>query len=231
MSLYRSPHDPFAACSIIRVHTFLELAVRDLIVWRELKELTNFVGDPDPVGDGIKLPHPELRGFGGKRNAFLELMERSLLSKQVCDIHTWADVASKRAVRVITGHSVIRNPAIFAVISSEPVLHDERFARVECFRVCLEALLQIVRIHALGPAISHLLFQTAARKLQPAFVEKSAQFVDSGHPDKNWGGVSNYSETLLAFAQSRLTRLQPPIKPSSANEVVAQLVGHRGHEN
>jgi hypothetical protein len=86
-------------------------------------------------------------------------------------------------------------------------------------------------VHALGPPISHLLFQTAAGKLQPAFVKKSAQFVDAGHPDQNWGGVSNYPETLLALAQGRLTRLQLPINLSGANEVGAQLVGHRGHEN
>src|SRR5262249_43432045 len=127
-------------------------------------------------------------------------------------------------------HSVIRNPTIFAVIPSEPVLHDERFAGVECFSVCLETFLKIVAVHALGPAISQLLFQTAARKLQPAFVEKSAQFIDARHPDKNWGGVGNYSETLLAFAQGRFADLQLPRKPSGANQIVAQFVSHRGDE-
>src|SRR4029453_13439393 len=33
-SSYRSPHGPIPACSIVRVHTFLELTVRNLIVGR-----------------------------------------------------------------------------------------------------------------------------------------------------------------------------------------------------
>ena len=86
-------------------------------------------------------------------------------------------------------------------------------------------------MHAVGPPISHLLFHTAACKLQPAFVEKSAQFVHTRHPDKNWGGVGNYSETLLAFAERSLTCLQLPINLSGVNEIVAQLVSHRGHED
>jgi hypothetical protein len=86
--LYRSPHDAIATCSIILVYTFLELNVANLTLCRELKELTDFVGDPHPVGGRIELPHPELRGFVGKGNALLELMQRSFLSKQVCDINT-----------------------------------------------------------------------------------------------------------------------------------------------
>jgi hypothetical protein len=110
-------------------------------------------------------------------------------------------------------------------------LHNKRLAGVECFRVRVEASLQIVRMHPFSPTISHLLFRTSPGKLQPAFVEKSAQFIDARHPDKNWRGIGNYSETLLAFAKGHLARLQLPIKLSGANEVVAQLVSHRGHEN
>ena len=96
--------------------------------------------------------------------------------------------------------------------------------------VYVEAL-QIVWMHTLSPTISHLLLQGAASKLQPRFVEESAEFIDPGHPDKNWSGVSNYSETLLTFAQAGFARLQLPIKLSGTNEVVAQLISHRGDQN
>src|SRR5438067_11991131 len=52
----------------------------------------------------------------------------------------------------MTRHPLVRNPTILAIISSEPVLHDKPFARIECFRVNLETPLQIVGVHALSPS-------------------------------------------------------------------------------
>src|SRR5947209_278496 len=94
----------------------------------------------------------------------------------------------------------IRNPTIFTIVTSQPVLHDERLSRLKSFGVNLETALQIVRMHALSPAVPHFLMQTSAGKLQPRLVKESAKFVDGGHPDKNWCGIGHNSETLLAFA-------------------------------
>ena len=69
------------------MHTLFEFIVGDFTVRRELKELTNFLGDPNPVGGGIKLPYPELCGLRGNCNPLLELIQRSLLFKQVCHIN------------------------------------------------------------------------------------------------------------------------------------------------
>jgi hypothetical protein len=107
LSLYRLLHHLTARGAIIRMHTFLKFTVGDLIVWWELEELTNFVGDPDPVGGGIKLPHAELRRFGGKGNALLDFMQRSLLPKQFCDINTRADVTGKLSLCVVARDSVV----------------------------------------------------------------------------------------------------------------------------
>src|SRR6266480_5806485 len=98
------------------------------------------------------------------------------------------------------GHTLVRNPAIFAIVTSPSVLHDKRFARIKCLRVNLETSLQIVRVHTLSPTISHFLLQAAAGKLQPGLVKESVTLIHAGHPDKNWGGISHDPETLLAFA-------------------------------
>src|SRR5262249_45802250 len=71
---YRSLHRLIARRAILRMQTFLELAVGNLLLCRELKELTNFVGYPDSVGNGIQFPPTEVRSFGGERNALFELM-------------------------------------------------------------------------------------------------------------------------------------------------------------
>jgi hypothetical protein len=62
-------------------------------------------------------------------------------------------------------HALIRNPAILAIVSPKPVFHNKWLPGIECFGVNLEALLQIVRVHAFSPAVSKLLFDAAASKL------------------------------------------------------------------
>src|SRR5215831_20874073 len=95
-------------------------------------------------------------------------------------------------------HALIRNPAIFAVISSEPVLHDKRFARVVCCVVRVEAL-QIVWMHTLSPAMSDLLLQGSASKLQPRFVEESAEFIRPGHPDHHGRSIGHVTKSRFAL--------------------------------
>ena len=80
-------------------------------------------------------------------------------------------------------------------MTSQSVLHGERFARIECFRVSLETPLQIIRVHALRPSISHFLFQTMTRKLQPGLIEESTELVHAGHPDQDRRSIRHDPET------------------------------------
>src|SRR6059058_6689099 len=102
-------------------------------------------------------------------------------------------------------HTLVRNPAIFAIVTSPSILHDKRFARIKCLRVNLETSLQIVRVHTLSPTISHFLLHCATGKLKPALVEESAEFVQARHPDKDGRRVGYHAETLFALAQLSLT--------------------------
>src|SRR5438477_10279004 len=100
-------------------------------------------------------------------------------------------------------HTMVRNPAIFAIVTSQPVLHNKRFAGIECLRVNLETPLQIVRMHAFDPSISDFLLQATAGKLEPRLVKKSAEFIQARHPDKHRRRVGHDPETLLASPQGR----------------------------
>jgi hypothetical protein len=85
-------------------------------------------------------------------------------------------------------------------------LHHKRFARIECLCVNLETPLQVVRVYAFGPAVSHFLLQTTARKLQPRFVEEIAEFVHTRHPDKDRRRIRHDPKTRLAFPPLGLSR-------------------------
>ena len=75
LSPYRLLHYLIARRSIVRMHTLLEFTITDFTMRRELKELTNFVGEPQFFCGRIKFPDSKLRGIGRKRDAFLELMQ------------------------------------------------------------------------------------------------------------------------------------------------------------
>src|SRR4029077_8980638 len=131
----------------------------------KLKQIARAVRHPKFVGGGIHLPHPEMSCFGRENNSFLEFVQSLFLFHYFCDVPAGADVAGEPSLRVMACHALIRNPAILAIISSQPVLHNKWLPRIECLDVDLEALLQIVRVHAFSPAVSELLFDAAASKL------------------------------------------------------------------
>src|SRR5262249_26361029 len=134
-------------------------------------------------------------------HALLRFSQRLLFSHQFSDVHARSNIAGEISVRVISRNAVIGDPAVFAVVTPQPVLHGKRFARVERFRVSLHTLLQVIRMHVLSPAVSDLLLHGAASEIQPWLIEESAKLVDAGHPDKNGRSICNDSETCLGFAQ------------------------------
>ena len=94
-------------------------------------------------------------------------------------------------------------------MTPQPVLHDVRLPGIEGLRVNLEAARQIVRMHAFDPAISHFLLQAAAGKLEPGFVEKSAELVQARHPDQHRRGVGHGTKTSLTLQQRLFCQLAP----------------------
>src|SRR5438045_3606985 len=122
------------------------------------------------------------------------------------------------------GNALIRNPAIFAIIPSQPILHHKRLARIECLRVNLETFLQIVWMYAFSPAISHFLFQATARKLQPRFVKECAEFVHARHPDANRRRIRSRSELIK---NGETDREQTEKKKTCLQQTCAASCSHR----
>src|SRR4051812_889467 len=98
-------------------------------------------------------------------------------------IDTTADVAQELSVGAISRDAVIENPAIHAVVAPTPVLHSEVLTRFEGGKILPDTMLPILGVNAVRPAISQFLFQRATGKIQPWFVNKSAQRVCACNPD------------------------------------------------
>src|SRR5262245_28935186 len=146
-----------------------------------------------------------MRCLRRENDSLLEFPQSLFLLNQFSDVHARTNVARKPSLRVITRHTLIGNPAMLSIVSSQPVLHHEWLSRIERAGVNLQALLQVVSMHAFTPAISKILFHTAAGKIQPWLVKESAELVGAGHPDQNRRGIRHDTKPRLAFVQLRLS--------------------------
>src|SRR5207247_3730635 len=149
----------------------------------EAKKSAIFIRKANFIAPDVPSPHDKASRIRRETHSLLAFPQSLLLVYQFSDVHARTDVASEVFLSVIARHTAIRNPAIFAVVTSQPVLHHEWFPSFKRFDVGFEAALEIVRMHAVGPAISHFLFHRATGKLEPRLVEKSAELVQARHPD------------------------------------------------
>src|SRR4029077_18438611 len=110
------------------------------------------------------------------------------------DVDARPDVAREGAIRVEPRYALVQNPAVLPIMSPEPILHLKRLSSVECFRVGLQAGVNIVRMKASGPTIAELFFQRAAGEVQPGLVDVAAFSVGPGCPDHYRCGVRDQPE-------------------------------------
>src|ERR1035437_4915001 len=109
-----------------------------------------------------------------------------------------ADVAQKIPMAVAPRHAVVLNPAELAIVAAQAVVHAETLAAVEGTGIDLDAALQVLRMHALGPPVSEFPIEGATREIQPRLVEVVAFLVGFGGPDQSLAGVRQ--GTVLQFA-------------------------------
>ena len=64
------------------------------------------------------------------------------------DVYAWADVAKERTIAGKSRHSSIINPAISAIVPSEPVLHSEVFTVIKMTGVKFYAAVKIIAMHS-----------------------------------------------------------------------------------
>src|SRR5207344_33053 len=84
------------------------------------------------------------------------------------------------------------------------VLHGKLSVRVKELAVRFLASADVVAVYALRPAVAKLLFQRPAGEIEPASVEKSAEFIRAGHPDHDRSRVGHGAKTFLALAYGLL---------------------------
>src|ERR1700735_1769451 len=131
-----------------------------------------------------------------------QIVQRFLRRLAVRYVDAGADITHKEAVRLESRHTCVNYPAIFPVITPEPIFHFEVRPCVECPRIDLQTVTQVVWMHARSPAISNFMFHGLTGEIQPGLIEKSAHFICTGHPDEHRSCVSQPPETVFAFLQN-----------------------------
>lgn len=130
-------------------------------------------------------------------------MERDFGEFTLCNVNARADITAEVVVRIKTRDTVVDDPAKFTVIAAQAIFHFKFHTRVESAGVDGEAAIEIVGVHARSPAFAQFLLDRASREIEPATIEKSAEFVGARHPDECWGRVRHEAKALFAFAENR----------------------------
>src|SRR5260370_15511994 len=116
------------------------------------------------------------------------------------------EVAKNHSIWAKPWPSAIENPAILTVPSSQTVLHREGMAFFKGVNVDFKTAVEVFAVNAFCPAVAKFLFQGAASKVEPTFIEKGAEFVRARHPDHHRRCICHSAKTSLTFPQ-RLLRL------------------------
>src|SRR5438034_3063867 len=138
---------------------------RDFSRSRPSQKSASRIGSPHLIVAQVPFPNSQISRIRSQTHAFLAFAQSLLLVYQFSDVHTCTDIAGELSLRVIARDAVVRNPAILAIISPQPILHKKRLACVERLTVNLETFLQIIGVHAFSPAISEFFLQRATCKL------------------------------------------------------------------
>src|SRR5262249_24061934 len=113
----------------------------------------------------MRSPGPEFNRIRGHTHPLFALTQRLVLAYQLGNIDTRTDVTGKPTLGIMAWHAMVRYPAILAIVSPQAILHNEWLPRIECLGVNREALLQVVSVNALSPAVSKLLLDGATDKI------------------------------------------------------------------
>src|SRR5262249_21025005 len=172
-----------------------EIFERDFSRRRPAQNGSPRVRSPDFVCSKVPFPNSKVNCGRCQSHALLTLSQRLIFGDQLGDVYTRSDITGECSLRVITWDAVVRYPAIIAIGSSQPVLHNEKLPHVERVGINVHAFFQVIFMHAFSPAVSKLLFHSASCKLQPRLVKKCAKLVYASHPDENGRSIRHDSKT------------------------------------
>src|SRR5436190_18811239 len=107
--------------------------------WGEAKRSAISLRQANFIAPNVPTPHDKASRIRRQTHPFLAITQGLLLVYKFGDVHTRTNVASEVFLRVVARHTVIRNPTIFAIATSQPVLHRKPLPGIECLDVCFEA--------------------------------------------------------------------------------------------
>src|SRR5262245_29387627 len=116
------------------------------------------------------------------------------------DVDAGPDIPFKGAIGPKSGHARVEDPAIFSIEPLQAVFHPECLPCIEGFTIRVQTALQIVRMDALAPPVTDLVFQWPAGEIEPMLVGVGAEFVGAGHPDHHWSCFGQQPEASFALA-------------------------------
>lgn len=115
------------------------------------------------------------------------LIQGPLCFDAVCNINATTDIAEELVAFAEEGGAPVEYPAVFPIVTLQPVFHFKWFAVLKRFTVRGKAVLEIFRMDTLSPLISVLLVHTASSKLEPSVVEVVTLRGCVGPPDLDRG--------------------------------------------
>ena len=153
----------------------------------------------DLAGGNVPIPKAEFRTFQDKAQLLRALLQGQLGQLVFGNVMAIADIADEMTSAVVTGATLIENPAELAIGLAQAVFHRERLATLEVAGVDLHAPIKVIGVHAFGPAVPQFLFQATAGEAQPGLIEVVAELVRAGCPDQGGTAVGQGAIVLLAF--------------------------------
>src|SRR5689334_10614941 len=117
------------------------------------------------------------------------------------NVDTGTNVSQKSPIACIARNTDVVDPAVFAVMVAQPILHAKLCFVIEMADIDLDAALVVFRMDALGPPIAEFLRHRASGKFKPRPVEPTAKFVLAGYPDHDRCCIHYFIETPVQTAK------------------------------
>src|SRR4029450_37416 len=132
---------------------------------------------------------------------FSLLLQRLFRPLGLRDVNGSTDVADERAIGRKARHSMIQDPTIFTVISSQTVLHRKLLSRVKGVNVDFQTAVEVSWVDALCPPVAKFLLQRTTGEVEPTFFEKGTELVPPRHPDHHGRRIGHRVKASLALPQ------------------------------
>ena len=137
---------------------------------------------------------------------FRELPE-PFFALQIRDVNVGAYITSEYTSGREARDPTAQDQPVLSIPTAQPALQLEVPAGVERRAEYFIAALEVIGMHAGGPAVSQFLLRCAAGKVQPSLIDKREELVRTCDPDHYRRCVGHLPEAFFAFPQRGLGAL------------------------